>query len=107
MKEQCNKVKRTSYFNSNRGSYLDEERQEYVYEVLTYDENDRPIPSQVRVAVTKDNTEIIKDIAAFRETIVDTSKLIEVDPQTLLAPLKDFKEYEDLLIYLQTRYWEK
>lgn len=60
MKEQCNKVKRTSYFNSNRGSYLDEERQEYVYEVLTYDENDRPIPSQVRVAVTKDNTEIIK-----------------------------------------------
>lgn len=60
MKEQCNKVKRTSYFNSNRGSYLDEERQEYVYEVLTYDENDRPVPSQVRVAVTKDNTEIIK-----------------------------------------------
>lgn len=60
MKEQCNKVKRTSYFNSNRGSYLDEERQEYVYEVLTYDEYDRPIPSQVRVAVTKDNTEIIK-----------------------------------------------
>ena len=55
----------------------------------------------------KDNTEIIKDIAAFRETIVDTSKLIEVDPQTLLAPLKSFKEYEDLLIYLQTRYWEK
>ena len=54
-----------------------------------------------------DNTEIIKDIAAFRETIVDKSKFIDIDPEALLAPLKNFDEYKDLITYLQTRYWKK
>ena len=54
-----------------------------------------------------ENAEIIEDIAAFRKTIVEKSKFIEVDPQTLLAPLKKFNEYSDLLTYLQTRYWKK
>ena len=54
-----------------------------------------------------ENAEIIEDIAAFRKTIVDESKLIEIDPQTMLAPLKKFDEYKDLISYLQTRYWKK
>ena len=54
-----------------------------------------------------ENAEIIEDIAAFRKTIVDESKLIEVDPQTMLAPLKKFDEYKELITYLQTRYWKK
>ena len=54
-----------------------------------------------------ENAEIIEDIAAFRKTIVEKSKFIEVDPQTLLAPLQQFEEYSDLLTYLQTRYWKK
>jgi uncharacterized protein YutE (UPF0331/DUF86 family) len=54
-----------------------------------------------------DNAEIIKDIAAFRKTIVDESKFIEIDPEALLAPLKNFDEYKDLITYLQTRYWKK
>ena len=54
-----------------------------------------------------DNAEIIKDIATFRKTIVDESKFIEIDPEALLAPLKNFDEYKDLITYLQTRYWKK
>ena len=51
------------------------------------------------------NTEIVSDIAAFRNTIVDSSKLIEIDPQQLLAPLKVNEQYSDLLDYLDRRYW--
>lgn len=54
-----------------------------------------------------ENAEIREDIAAFRKTIVEKSKFIEIDPQTLLAPLQQFEEYSDLLTYLQTRYWKK
>ena len=54
-----------------------------------------------------ENAEIIEDIAAFRKTIVNESKLIEIDPQTMLAPLKKFDEYKELITYLQTRYWKK
>ena len=54
-----------------------------------------------------ENAEIREDIAAFRKTIVEKSKFIEVDPQMLLAPLQQFEEYSDLLTYLQTRYWKK
>lgn len=54
-----------------------------------------------------ENAEIREDIAAFKNTIVDKSKFIEVNPQALLAPLKKFNEYSDLLTYLQTRYWKK
>ena len=51
------------------------------------------------------NTEIVNDIADFRETLVDNSKLIDIDPQDLLAPLKGNDKYADLLDYLQKRYW--
>lgn len=52
-----------------------------------------------------ENTEIANDIAAFKNTIVDSSKLIEIDPQQLLAPLKGCEQYSDLLDYLDRRYW--
>lgn len=60
----------------------------------------------VHIIVRPDaNTEIINDIADFRETLVDKSKLIDLDPQDLLAPLKGNDKYADLLDYLQKRYW--
>ena len=54
------KLKRTSYFDSNRSSYLDAEKQEYVYEFISYDEKGRQVPTRQAIAITKDNIEIIK-----------------------------------------------
>ena len=68
---------------------------------------DNKYVSFIVAQILYENAEIIEDIAAFRKTIVDESKLIEIDPQTLLAPLQQFEEYSDLLTYLQTRYWKK
>lgn len=53
-----------------------------------------------------DNVEIKKDITAFRKTIVDKSKLIEIDPQEFLSPLKGDEKYSKLLKYLEDRYWK-
>lgn len=58
------------------------------------------------------NTEIKNEIDSFRKTIVDSSKLIEVDPKRLLSPLSSLKDengkekYAGLLNYLQKRYWD-
>ena len=59
------KLKRTSYFDSNRSSFLDAEKQEYVYEFISYDENGREIPTRQAIAITKDNIEIIKMLDGF------------------------------------------
>lgn len=59
------KLKRTSYFDSNRTSYLDAEKQEYVYEFISYDEKGRPVPARQIIAITKDNIEIIKMLDGF------------------------------------------
>lgn len=59
------KLKRTSYFDSNRNSYLDAEKQEYVYEFISYDEKGRQVPTRQAIAITKDNIEIIKMLDGF------------------------------------------
>ena len=59
------KLKRTSYFDSNRSCFLDAEKQEYVYEFISYDENGREIPTRQAIAITKDNIEIIKMLDGF------------------------------------------
>ena len=59
------KLKRTSYFDSNRSSFLDAEKQEYVYEFISYDENGHEIPTRQAIAITKDNIEIIKMLDGF------------------------------------------
>lgn len=59
------KLKRTSYFDSNRSSYLDAEKQEYVYEFISYDEKGRQVPTRQAIAITKDNIEIIKMLDGF------------------------------------------
>lgn len=53
-----------------------------------------------------DNTEICTDIQNFKKDLKNKDKVIEIDPQNLLSPMRDNKKYEDLINYLQTRYWE-
>jgi len=52
-----------------------------------------------------DNKEIIADIDRFRNTLKDKAKLIEIDPTSLISPLKDKTEYRPLIDYLIQRYW--
>ena len=59
------RLKRTSYYDKNRSSYLDEENQEYVYEFISYDEKGRPIPVRQAIAITKNNIELIKELDQF------------------------------------------
>lgn len=56
----------------------------------------------------EDNKEICADIQRFINTkcLKDTNKVIEITPQALLSPLKDNENYNDLLNYLETRYWK-
>ena len=53
-----------------------------------------------------DNTEICTDIQNFKKDSKNKDKVIEIDPQDLLSPMRDNKKYEDLINYLETRYWE-
>lgn len=57
--EKMKRLKRTSYYDKNRSSYLDADNQEYVYEFISYDEKGRPIPVRQSIAITKDNVELI------------------------------------------------
>lgn len=54
------RLKRTSYYDKNRSSYLDPENQEYVYEFISYDENGNQVPTRQTIAITKDNVELIR-----------------------------------------------
>ena len=54
------KLKRTSRFDSNLSSYLDEEKQAYVYEYIGLDENGKEAPMKQIIAITEENIEIIK-----------------------------------------------
>lgn len=53
-----------------------------------------------------DNKEICTDIQNFKKDLKNKDKVIEIDPQDLLSPMRDNMKYEDLINYLQTRYWE-
>ena len=59
------RLKRTSYCDKNRSSYLDEEKQEYVYEFISYDDKGNQILTKQAIAITKDNIEIIKMLDEF------------------------------------------
>lgn len=62
------KLKRTSYFDANRTSYLDEKNQAYVYEFISYDENGNQVPVRQIIAITKENIEIIKMLDQYDHT---------------------------------------
>ena len=55
-----------------------------------------------------ENKEIIEDIQHFKDSVKDDGKkrIIEVDPQDLLSPLKGNDDYKELMEYLETRYWK-
>ena len=55
-----------------------------------------------------DNKEIIEDIQCFTNSLKDEGKkrIIEIDPQDLLSPLKGNDDYKKLINYLETRYWK-
>ena len=55
-----------------------------------------------------ENKEIIDDIQCFKDSVNDNGKkrIIEIDPQELLSPLKGNDDYKELLNYLETRYWK-
>ena len=59
------KLKRTSYYDKNRSCYLDEEKQEYVYEFISYDDNGKMVQTRQTIAITKDNIELIKMLDAY------------------------------------------
>ena len=55
-----------------------------------------------------ENKEIINDIQRFKDSVKDEGrkKIIEVDPEELLNPLRSNDKYKDLFNYLETRYWK-
>ena len=55
-----------------------------------------------------ENKEIINDIQRFKDFVKDEGrkKIIEVDPEELLNPLRSNDKYKDLFNYLETRYWK-
>lgn len=55
-----------------------------------------------------ENKEIIDDIKQFKDLVKVEGKkrIIEIDPQELLSPLKGNDDYKELLNYLETRYWK-
>ena len=79
------KLKRTSRFDTSLSSYLDEEKQEYVYEYIGLDENGKEVPMKQVVTVNEDNIEIIKILDEYDhyETLQNRYK----------------KENEDVLIH--------
>lgn len=60
------------------------------------------------VVCPTDNKEMRADASAFKESLSACGKEFFhiIDPQELLAPLRDNKKYEDLITYLETRYWK-
>lgn len=59
------------------------------------------------VVCPRDNTEMMQDAKSFRESLKNKSKFRIIDPQELLSPIAEDKNYEDLITYLQIRYWKK
>ena len=53
-----------------------------------------------------ENKEIIDDIQCFKDSVKHSEKIIEIDPQELLSPLRGNENYKDLITYLETRYWK-
>lgn len=55
-----------------------------------------------------ENKDIISDIQRFRNErcLKNLNKVIDIDPQELLSPIKGNINYKDLLDYLETRYWK-
>lgn len=52
-----------------------------------------------------ENKEIIDDIQCFKDSVKHSEKIIEIDPQEFLSPLRENEKYKDLINYLETRYW--
>ena len=57
------------------------------------------------VVCPNDNTEMLADAVAFKDSLEDKSKFRIIDPQELLSPLRGNDDYKELLNYLKTRYW--
>jgi len=57
------------------------------------------------VVCPNDNTEMLADAVAFKDSLEDKSKFRIIDPQELLSPLQGNDDYKELLNYLETRYW--
>lgn len=58
------------------------------------------------VVCPNDNTEMVAEAEAFKDSLEEKSKFIIVDPQDLLSPLKGNDDYKELFTYLETRYWK-
>lgn len=64
------------------------------------------VPSHNHTLLRKKYKVTGKDMEdSWRECLVDQSKYTIVDPSKLLAPLREFDKYKELLDYLQQRYW--
>lgn len=56
--------------------------------------------------IPDDNTALRENVKKeFIPMLKDKSKFRIIDPQELLSPLRDNDKYEDLITYLETRYW--
>ena len=59
------------------------------------------------IVIPNEYTELKSAIESnYIPTLKDSSKFKIIDPQELLSPLRDNKKYEDLITYLETRYWK-
>lgn len=58
------------------------------------------------VVCPNDNTEMLADAEAFKDSLKEKSKIRIIDPQELLSPLRGNEKYKDLITYLETRYWK-
>ena len=57
--------------------------------------------------IPKENTELREAVEhEFMPMLTKESKFAINDPQDLLSPVCDNKKYEDLITYLETRYWK-
>ena len=60
------------------------------------------------MVIPSEHTELMSAIENnYIPTLKDSSKFRIIDPQELLRPIAEDKNYEDLINYLQTRYWGK
>jgi hypothetical protein len=56
--------------------------------------------------IPKENTELRKAVEnEFMQNLTKDAKFKIIDPQELLSPLCDNDKYNDLITYLETRYW--
>ena len=60
------------------------------------------------MVIPNEHTELKSAIESnYIPTLKDQSKFRIIDPQELLSPIAENKNFENLITYLQTRYWKK